>query len=132
LSDELDIVGAGVEVLVGEVEVDLWGVGSGRTNNAGSGESRETGSGVEDSRHRCALVIGARVMWEREIGHSELRRMCPQPLSTFLYTRSATGAHHHQLVDAPDQGARSNGPETWSHAVGRPLESIQQGIAFPL
>jgi hypothetical protein len=38
-----------------------------------------------------------------------------------LYTRSATGAHNHQLVDAPDQGARSNGPETWSHAVGRPL-----------
>jgi hypothetical protein len=40
LSDELDIVGAGVEVLVGEVEVDLRGVGSGRTNSAGSGESR--------------------------------------------------------------------------------------------
>jgi hypothetical protein len=40
LSDELDIVGAGVEVLVGEVEVDLRGVGSGRTNITGSGESR--------------------------------------------------------------------------------------------
>jgi hypothetical protein len=40
LSDELDIIGVGVEVLVGEVEVDLRGVGSGRTNNAGSGESR--------------------------------------------------------------------------------------------
>jgi hypothetical protein len=40
LSDELDIVGAGVEVLVGEVEVDPWGVGSRRTNNTGSGESR--------------------------------------------------------------------------------------------
>jgi hypothetical protein len=40
LSDELDIVGAGVEVLVGEVEVDPRGVGSGRTNNTGSGESR--------------------------------------------------------------------------------------------
>jgi hypothetical protein len=40
LFDELDIVGAGVEVLVGEVEVDPWDVGSGRTNNAGSGESR--------------------------------------------------------------------------------------------
>jgi hypothetical protein len=40
LPDELDIVGAGVEVLVGEVEVDPWGVGSGRTNNAGSGESQ--------------------------------------------------------------------------------------------
>jgi hypothetical protein len=40
LSDELDIVGAGVEVLVGEVEVDPRGVGSGRTNSTGSGESR--------------------------------------------------------------------------------------------
>jgi hypothetical protein len=38
---------------------------------------------VEDSRRRCALVIGLRVMWERELGHSELRRVCPQPLSTF-------------------------------------------------
>jgi hypothetical protein len=40
LSDELDIVGAGVEVIVGEVKVDLRGVGSGMTNSAGSGESR--------------------------------------------------------------------------------------------
>jgi hypothetical protein len=40
LSDELDIVGAGVEVLVGEVEVDPRGVGLGRTNNIGSGENR--------------------------------------------------------------------------------------------
>jgi hypothetical protein len=40
LSDELDIVGAGVEVLVSEVEIDLRGIGSGRTNNAGSGENR--------------------------------------------------------------------------------------------
>jgi hypothetical protein len=40
LSDELDIVGADVEVLVGEVEVDLRGVGSERTNSTGSGESR--------------------------------------------------------------------------------------------
>jgi hypothetical protein len=32
-------------------------------------------------------VIGPRVMWEREIGHSELRRVCPQPLSNFcIYT----------------------------------------------
>jgi hypothetical protein len=37
LSDELDIVGASVEVLVGEVKVDPRGVGSGRTNNAGFG-----------------------------------------------------------------------------------------------
>jgi hypothetical protein len=40
LSDELDIDGSGVEVLVGEVEVDPRGVESGRTNIAGSGESR--------------------------------------------------------------------------------------------
>jgi hypothetical protein len=40
LSNELDNVGAGVEVLVGEVEVDPQGVGSGRKNSAGSGESR--------------------------------------------------------------------------------------------
>jgi hypothetical protein len=40
LSDELDIVGADVEVLVGEVEVDSRDVDSGRTNNTGSGESR--------------------------------------------------------------------------------------------
>jgi hypothetical protein len=40
LSDELDIIGAGVEVLVGEVKVDPRGVGSGRMNNTGSGESR--------------------------------------------------------------------------------------------
>jgi hypothetical protein len=39
-SDELDIVGAGVVVLVGEVEVDPRGVGSGSTNSTGSGESR--------------------------------------------------------------------------------------------
>jgi hypothetical protein len=48
----------------------------------------------------------------------------PAPLH-LLYTRSATGAHNYQLVGAPDQGARSNGPETRSHAVGRPLGSIQ-------
>jgi hypothetical protein len=41
LSDELDIVGAGVEVLVGEVEVDPRDVGSERTNSTGSDESRK-------------------------------------------------------------------------------------------
>jgi hypothetical protein len=40
LSDKLDIVGADVEVLVGEVKIDPWGVGSGRTNSVGSDESR--------------------------------------------------------------------------------------------
>jgi hypothetical protein len=42
LSDELNIVGAGIEVLIGEVEVDPWDVGSGRRNSAGSGESRRS------------------------------------------------------------------------------------------
>jgi hypothetical protein len=41
LSDELDIIGASVEILVGEVEADPRGVGSGRTNNVESGESRK-------------------------------------------------------------------------------------------
>jgi hypothetical protein len=40
MSDKLDNVGAGVEVLVGEVKVDPRGVGSGRTNTVRSGESR--------------------------------------------------------------------------------------------
>jgi hypothetical protein len=40
LFDELDIIGAVVEVLVGEVKVDSRGVGSGSTNNIGSGESQ--------------------------------------------------------------------------------------------
>jgi hypothetical protein len=44
LSDELDIIGAGVEILVGDVEVDPRGIGSGRMNNTGSGESRVFGS----------------------------------------------------------------------------------------
>jgi hypothetical protein len=51
----------------------------------------ETRSGVEDSRRRCALVIGPKVMWEREIGNSEFRRMCPQPLSTFCIRAARQG-----------------------------------------
>jgi hypothetical protein len=46
LFDELDIVGAGVEVLVGEVEADPRGVGSGKMNSIGSGESRVSGAAV--------------------------------------------------------------------------------------
>jgi hypothetical protein len=64
---------------------------------------------VEDSRRRCASVIGLRVMWEREKDHNELRLLYPPAPLLLLYTRSATGAHNHQLVGAPDQGARSNG-----------------------
>jgi hypothetical protein len=65
---------------------------------------------VEDSHRRCASVIGPRVMWEREKDHSELSRLYPPAPLHLLYTRSATGAHNHQLVGAPYQGARSNGP----------------------
>jgi hypothetical protein len=59
LSDELDIVGADVEVLVGEVEADPRAVGSGKMNNTGSDESR-VGDGVKDDgvesfRRYCAL-----------------------------------------------------------------------------
>jgi hypothetical protein len=68
LSDELDIVGASIEVLVGEVEADLRGVNSRKMNNTRSGESpglRGGGDvkddGVESSRHCCALMI--RLEW---------------------------------------------------------------------
>jgi hypothetical protein len=60
LSDELDIVGAGVEVLVGKVKADSRGVGSGKMNNTRFGESRG-GSGVKDdgveSSHRCCVLM---------------------------------------------------------------------------
>jgi hypothetical protein len=46
LFDELDIVGAGVEVLVGEVEADMRGVGSGKMNSTGFSESRVSGSAM--------------------------------------------------------------------------------------
>jgi hypothetical protein len=68
LSDELDIVGIDVEVLVGEVEADLRGVGSEKMNITRSGESRGLrggggvkDNGVESSRHCCALKI--RLEW---------------------------------------------------------------------
>jgi hypothetical protein len=65
------------------VEVDPRGVGSGKTKQHRIRREPETRSGVENFRRRCALEIGPRVMWEREIGHSELHRFCPQPLSPF-------------------------------------------------
>jgi hypothetical protein len=39
LSDELDIVGADVEILVGEVKADPRGVGSEKMTSTGSDES---------------------------------------------------------------------------------------------
>jgi hypothetical protein len=61
--------------------------------------------GVESSRRYCALVIGSEGMAERGLGHGEPRHACPRPLP-FICARSATGAHNHELVSAPDQGAR--------------------------
>jgi hypothetical protein len=65
LSDELDIIGADVEVIVGEVEADPRDVGSRKMNITGSGESRglRGGGGVKDDgvesfRRCCALMIG--------------------------------------------------------------------------
>jgi hypothetical protein len=65
LSDELDIIGAGVEVLVGEVKADPRGVDSEKMNNTGSGESwglwgggGVKDDGVESSRRCYALMIG--------------------------------------------------------------------------
>jgi hypothetical protein len=68
LSDELDIVGADVEVLVGEVEAHSRGVGSGKMNNTRSGESRGLwgGGGVKDdgvvSSRRCYTLM-IRLEW---------------------------------------------------------------------
>jgi hypothetical protein len=66
---------------------------------------------------------------EGDVGEGNMSQRtssCVPPTALhLLYTGSATGAHNHQLVGAPDQGARSNGPETWSHAVGHPVGSIQ-------
>jgi hypothetical protein len=87
LSNELDIVGAGVEVLVGEVEVDLRGVGSGRTNSAGSGDLKWCGG------FPPTLRLSDRS--EGDVGegnsHSELCRVCPQPLSTFCICAARQG-----------------------------------------
>jgi hypothetical protein len=68
LSDELDIVGAVIEVLVSEVEADPRDAGSEKMNSTGSGESRGLrgggdvkDDGVESSRRCCALMI--RLEW---------------------------------------------------------------------
>jgi hypothetical protein len=65
-------------------------------------------------------------MWERVLDSLNSVTRTPSPSPPFN-VRSATGAHNHELVGAPDQGAGSSGPpETESLAVGRPLGSIQQ------
>jgi hypothetical protein len=63
------------------------------------------------------LIDQIRGVCEKELGHDELRRSCPRLLSTF-YMCSATRAHNHELVGAPDQGARQNGSGTRSRSVG--------------
>jgi hypothetical protein len=126
LSDELDIVGAGVAVLVGEVEADPRATSRRSTSSTGSGENRLAEAVWRNPAAAAPLVIGTRVMWERVLDFSELSREDPPaPLLPFNM-RSATGAHNQELVGAPDQGAGSSGPETESLAVGRPLGSIQQ------
>jgi hypothetical protein len=71
LSDELDIVGADIEVLVDEVEADPRDAGSEKMNNTGSDESRGLrgggdvkDDGVESSCRCCALMI--RLEWISE------------------------------------------------------------------
>ncbi len=65
MSDELDIVGADVVVLVGEVEADPRGVDCGSTNSTGSSENRIPEAVWRNPAAAAPLVIGARVMWER-------------------------------------------------------------------
>jgi hypothetical protein len=66
-------------------------------------------------------------MWERVLDSLNSVTRTPSPSPPFNVC-SATGAHNHELVGAPDQDAGSSGPpETESLAVGRPLGSIQQG-----
>jgi hypothetical protein len=44
-----------------------------------------------------------------ERDRSQQTSLCVPPASfLLLYTRNVTGVHNHQLVDAPDQGTRSN------------------------
>jgi hypothetical protein len=92
LSDELDIVGAGVAVLVGEVEADPRATSRRSTSSTGSGENRLAEAVWRNPAAAAPLVIGARVMWERVLDFSELSRIDPSaPLLPFNM-RSATGA----------------------------------------
>ena len=120
MSDELDIVGAGVEVLVGEVVADPGR----RSREHGPSRIQKRCGGIPPLLRlsdRCrGLDVGEGVRSQRTQSSST-----PSP-SPLFYVRSATGAHNQELVGAPDQGAGSGGPpETKSLAVGRPLGSIQ-------
>jgi hypothetical protein len=108
LFDELDIIVASVEVLVGEVKA---------VHRGGSAQRRGTTPdlarvGVSEAvavwMTRCGgfppllrLIDQIRGMCERELGHSKLYRSCPHPLSSF-YMRSVIEVHNHELVDALD------------------------------
>jgi hypothetical protein len=59
LSDELDIVGAGVEVLVGEVVADP------RATVEGARTAPDPEAVWRNPAATAPLAIGARVMWER-------------------------------------------------------------------
>jgi hypothetical protein len=85
-------------VLVGEVEVDPWGVGSGSTNSTGSGESRIP-----------------EVVW----------RIPAAAAPPFVYAQCDRGPQP-SVGWRPRSGREIKRAETWSHAIGRPLGSIQQ------
>jgi hypothetical protein len=130
LSDELDIVGAGVAVLVGEVEADPQATSRMSTGSIGSGENRLAEAVWRNPAAAAPLVIGARGMWERILDSLNSVVQIPQPLSSLFNMRSATGAHNQELVGAPDQGVGSSGPETESLAVGRPLGQSNIKVFF--
>jgi hypothetical protein len=83
---------------------------------------------VEESRRCCAFSDRCESNVGEGLGLQRTRSSSsPAPL-LLLSVRSATRAHNHQLVGVPDQGVRSNRPETKFLAVGRTLGSIKQYI----
>jgi hypothetical protein len=59
---------------------------------------------VKAFRRFCVQLIGSEGMLEHGLGHSEPRHSCPDHF--ILYTRSAMGAHNHELIGVLDQGTR--------------------------
>jgi hypothetical protein len=58
--------------------------------------------------------------------HSKLRRLCaPSPSPPFVYAQRDRGPQP-SVGWRPRSGREIKRAETWSHAVGRPLGSIQQ------
>jgi hypothetical protein len=79
LFDEHGIVVTGVEVLVGDMVVDPWGIGSVWSQGLWDG-----GGAVWSFPSLLCLIDRIIWMWERELGHDELRQVCPRPLSSFI------------------------------------------------